>query len=334
MIKKVAGIGMFALAIFVVIEISYRIYVVGPLALNPFKANSLNVLMRSEFVQLAEFPDVYYELKPDISSWFKGVRFTTNSAGLADREYSLDKPAGVFRVAVVGSSWTMPSGIEHQQAWHAAIEEQLNSQKNQTVKYEFINFGVEQYGLRELVGTARHKVMAWQPDLIVVAVTGFTTALLWEEPHSGQELPERAYPVFVSYVLRAAQKRLGLEPASSAAVRARFEPDDYAPRLAQIQRALTELNEISVENSVPVVVMFLGYSPFGKFYEIPLQEQGEQLTVELLFGNHLFMVAESERRALQISRYDRHPNSTAHSLIAGFLADALADQGLLPQGEL
>jgi len=331
--KKILGLSLFILAVFVVIEISFRVYIVGPVALNPFKANSLNVLMRSEYVQLSEYPDIFFDLKPNMSGYFKGLPFSTSSAGLADREYSRAKPADSYRVAVVGSSWTMPSGVEHQQAWHALIEEKLNNEVAGLVNYEFLNFGVEQYGLRELLGTVRHKVPNWQPDLIVVAVTSYTTSWLWDEPVAGQQLPQRVYPFFESYVLRSLRVALGIGSGLDTDVRPRFGPEDFELQLAQMQRALGELDQLSKQYSVPIKLLFMGYWPLGDEYEIPLREYSGPLSVELLFGNRLFMDSSIERRDYQISKYDRHPNAQAHALIARYLAGELAQRGLLPPME-
>jgi len=329
MLRKIGGITLFALAVFLVIEISYRIYVVGPIALNPFKVNSLNVVTRSEYVQPSEYPDVFFELKPNMSGWFKGVRFATSSAGLADIEYEQQKPPDTFRVAVVGSSWTMPSGVEPEHAWHAVIEDKL---AGEAVRYEVINFGVEYYGLRELVGTLRHKALNWQPDLILVAVTTFTASIRWEEPGAGEQLPDRVYPFFESYTLRAFQKSLGIAPRSSNEVRNHLAKDDYEARLEQVQRALRELDELTADN-VPVVVIFLGYVPLKKQIESSVSELADSLGIELVFANRLFTDLGLTKSRYQISKFDRHPNAAGHYLIAEGLATELAARGLLPEAE-
>jgi hypothetical protein len=57
-------------------------------------------------------PDLLaYELLPDQSIDWKGVRFTTNEWGMRDRSYSLEKPEGTYRVALLGASYTMGPGV-------------------------------------------------------------------------------------------------------------------------------------------------------------------------------------------------------------------------------
>lgn len=328
-IRKLVPITLFVVALFVVIEFSYRFYVVGPIALNPFRANSLNTLMRSEFVQLSEYPDVFFELKPDAEGWFKGVRFATNSAGMADQEYAFEKPEDVFRIAVAGSSWTMGSGVETDQSWHAVLERRL-TESDSHPRIEMLNFGVELYGLREIVGAIRHKALDWNPDLVIVAITSFTTSLLWEEPTDSQTLPDRVYPFFESYLLRALANVAGLPNNARPDDRRRIGSDEGRLRIHQLQRALRELGEMSAANEVPVAVVLLGYVSFGPKAEAAIMQQAAQSGVTVVFANSIFPPAGKARLKLQISPFDRHPNESGHELIAGYIGEALAAERLLP----
>ena len=53
-------------------------------------------------------PELGWTLRPGISGWFsrEGKSFVqVNSAGQRDREHSLEKPAGVYRIAVLGDAY-------------------------------------------------------------------------------------------------------------------------------------------------------------------------------------------------------------------------------------
>jgi hypothetical protein len=310
------------------VELSYRFYVIGPQAFDWRKVNSMTTLMRSQFVKLSEYPDIFFELKPNMDGWFKGKPFSTNSAGLADKEYQQRKPDKTFRVAVVGSSWTMPTGVEQSDAWHSIIEDEFNSAA-QARPVELINFGVEMYGLREIVATMRHKVPAWQPDLVIVAITSYTTSFIWEEADANQVLPERSYPALQSYALSALGGLLGWSGGRPADDRRRFGADVFDQRLEQVQRAITELNDLSAATGIPVAVVFLGFSPMGSAYEEPIDAQVADTDLSLIYANRLFMDM-SDRTSYQVSRFDRHPNEAGHRLIAEFLADELTRKKLLP----
>jgi hypothetical protein len=325
-LRKVFASAVFLLAMFVLVEVSYRFYVMGLGGFNLRKVNSMNTLMRSEYVQLSRFPEVFFELKPDMKGLFKSKPFSTNSAGLADKEYALEKPQGVFRAAVVGSSWTMATGVEQQESWHALIERQ-RAGKEQAQSLEMINFGVEMYGLGEIVGTVRHRVLDWQPDVVIVAITNFTASFVWEDVAALPTLPPRAYPAFNSFALRSLSHEFGLAKNTAADDRKRLVKNIFEPRLAQLQRALTELGQISRESGVPVAVVFLGFVSMGDDYERPMDEQVRASGLTAIYANHLFF-PDIER--YQISRFDRHPNAAGHQLIADFLAAELVDVGVLP----
>jgi hypothetical protein len=330
--KKIFAVGIFLLAIFVAIEITYRYYVAGSVALSPLRSNSLNTLMRSEFVQLSEYPDIFFELKPNMEGWFKGVRFATNSAGQVDQEYSKQKPAGKYRVVIAGSSWTMPSGVEQKDSWHAVLEREQN-EISTSQPLDLINMGVELYGLRELVGTVRHKAFQWDPDLVIVAVTTFTTSFVWEEPGAEQRLPDRVYPALRSYSLRALARSLGLPTDEPSRDRPLLDPTDRDARAAQILRAIDELSDLQKRQGVPIVILFLGYVPLATEVEDAVRQRADEVGITLVFANRIFPSDPQERPAFQISRYDRHPNAAGHRIISDFVAKSLREAGYLPDSD-
>ena len=118
----------------------------GTDALSPLKMNSYVLIIDSELVQPADSLDIYYELKPNLDTFFRGKRIVTNTYGLPDGEYSKGKPANVFRVAVVGSSWTMATGVDANKNYPSLLENKLMEHASGN-KTEVINFAVEYYGL-------------------------------------------------------------------------------------------------------------------------------------------------------------------------------------------
>jgi len=330
LLKKLIPPAIFLLFVLVAVEISFRIYTAGVAAVDPRRMHSMNTLMRSEFVQLSEYPDVFFELKPDMDGWFRGVPFATNSRGLVDQEYSLQKPEGTRRIVVTGSSWTMPAGVKEADAWHAVLERQLNEgQPEQPV--EVVNFGVEMYGLREIIATIRRKALQWEPDLIVAAVTPYTGTIVWEPEDQPQYLPERAYPGFESYTLAALRSMLGLPGKAPKNDRRRHSGGDQAV-LEQLQRALDELSLLQSETKVPAVMLFLGYFPLEKF-DATLREYADEKGVKLLHGNRIFPLDAEERNEYQISNFDRHPNERGHQAIADFVAEEVRTRSLLESAD-
>ena len=100
----------FAALLFALFEASARVVIFGPAGLDPRKVGIFQDRAPSSLITYETDRRMLFEYQPNLDVFFKLVRFRTNSAGMRDQEYSLAKPAHTFRVAVVGSSFTLPAG--------------------------------------------------------------------------------------------------------------------------------------------------------------------------------------------------------------------------------
>ncbi|MBF0253897.1 MAG: SGNH/GDSL hydrolase family protein [Candidatus Omnitrophica bacterium] len=97
----------------------------------------------------------------------RGNPIRINSMGLRNPEISLDKPAGVMRVLVLGDSVAFGDGVREEEAFPARLEGLLNA--GGTSRWQVINGGVRGYNtvmekrLFEEVG------LRYQPDWVVLA---------------------------------------------------------------------------------------------------------------------------------------------------------------------
>lgn len=157
---------------FIAAELVMRRYMFGADAWSYEKMASIRHIGVSGLLRASSHLDILWELKPELNTLYDLQPLRTNSDGLRDRQYSKDKPPGVFRVAVIGDSFTMPEGVAIEDAYHTVLEDRFNS----TIpgqRFEFINFGVPGYSLPQYVATIRHRALAFQPDLIMI---GFCAA--------------------------------------------------------------------------------------------------------------------------------------------------------------
>jgi hypothetical protein len=317
---------VFCLLIAVSIEASYRFFALGPQALNPLKLNSMRTLLESGLVQAADDPATQFELRPNLDALHSSVRLTTSSAGLADREYSLAKPAGVYRVAVLGSSWTMPTGVEHQAAWHAQIEARLNSRSANnnaaSPSYEFINFGVELYGLNEISGTLRTRVMAYEPDLIIVALTTLSTYFVRTTNPQPFDVPPTRNPIFESFALRSLDSQLNLNLFDQRQVRPTLGADTTEHRV-QTEAFLREVHAFGEAQQTPVAIVWLGFRPLRQLYEKTVLDTTAELGLPLVLGYRSIIKdvigswgADFADPRYRLSRFDSHPNAAGHEKIA------------------
>lgn len=97
------------------------------------------------------------------------VTINTNSAGMrGTKEYSLEKPAGVYRIALIGDSFVFGFGVNDDEVVSHVIETQMNSRALSGRRYEVLNFGVSGFGQAEELVTYREKVNAYNPDAVVL----------------------------------------------------------------------------------------------------------------------------------------------------------------------
>jgi len=322
----------FVALVLAAVELTFRVYLYGPAALDPRRMDSFNQIHHSGLVRRATNPEIYFELKPDLSDWYKGVRFTTNAAGLRDDSHALQPADDAFRIAVVGSSWTMGSGVELPDIWHQQLERQLSADAGRRV--ELINFGVDQYGFREIVATLEHKAMTYQPDMVIVAVTHYTPAVLWPAEAIPYVPSPQRHPFFDSHALRVVDLRLGLgwfPPADST--RPRVKEAAQADR--QIRETARRLLAIEEQHGVPVVIAKLAYTRAWGRNNVASAGQGLAAYQALDYIDVTDAVVANgiAPEKLQISIWDTHPNAFAHGLIATALREELSTRGLLPGPE-
>ena len=324
---------LFALLCFGMIELSYRYYTSGVTAFNPVRFNSMNQLLLSGLIEPAEWHGIPYKLKPNLNEWHQAVKLKTNSHGFADQEYSLEKPENTFRVAVVGSSWTMATSIRHEHTYHSVLEADLN-ERDDGITYEFLNFGVEYYGLRELVETLRQRASVWQPDAVVVAVTTYTSWLLWEDHSIERTLPPRQNPFLQSWSLRGLDLALDTKyfPRGLPEIRPLVRKSERDLYKSQLRRTLAELGEISREMDIPVMLMWLGYTTPGIEIEELLNIEAERHGIVLIDAYRPLAGPEGGKGRLSARRFDAHPNRDGHRIIADTLLDVMEQNQILPAG--
>lgn len=113
-----------------------------------------------------DFRDKIWNKK--INSTFLGHKITTNSWGMIDHEYLLQKPKGAIRLAVLGSCVSMPWAIDQGLEWPKQAERILNQVIKD--KYEIMNFSVPGYSLPNYPIVAELEISKFKPDYLILEV--------------------------------------------------------------------------------------------------------------------------------------------------------------------
>lgn len=160
----VAGVIFWVFLIFGVLEIASRFI---------WRYNlSLREVMRP-----SSDPKIIFELKPGAETIFSGqhvkippTTIKISPQGLRDQEYSIAKPAGTFRIIILGDSVSFGWGVELEQVFAKRLEFLLNEQA--PGRYEVINFSVPGYNFSQEVATLKNKCLVFHPDLVIFSVCG------------------------------------------------------------------------------------------------------------------------------------------------------------------
>ena len=129
-------------------------------------ANVTRPLPNGDFLQ--------FELRPNVRETLFGKSFTTNEHGMRDRPYSVDKPAGIYRIAVLGSSMDMGWGIGTQETYVNLLEDWLNAhaaKRGLSRRFQVLNFAVAAYSPLQRLETFRRKSLKFQPDMVLYSAT-------------------------------------------------------------------------------------------------------------------------------------------------------------------
>jgi len=93
---------------------------------------------------------------------------TTNGRGFRDRERTLAKPAGTFRVIGIGDSFTWGYGAPIEETYLPRLERMLNEREGAHPRVEAISMGIGRFWPRPQRLLLEHEALDYAPDLVVV----------------------------------------------------------------------------------------------------------------------------------------------------------------------
>jgi lysophospholipase L1-like esterase len=120
-----------------------------------------------DIVRLHPDNKIVYELRPHTKGIFVGQQISINSLGMRDKERSLEKPPGVFRILALGDSHTFGWGVRQEETWPLVLEDLL-SQNDPSRKFQVMNLGVPGYNTVQEVQAFSTKAEALNPDLVII----------------------------------------------------------------------------------------------------------------------------------------------------------------------
>jgi lysophospholipase L1-like esterase len=115
-------------------------------------------------------------LRPGAEGWYtsEGRGFVqVNSAGMRDREHRFAKPDDVYRIAVLGDSYTEAKQVPVDSTYWSLLPDRLEHCGFQAGKHiEALNFSASGYGTAQELILLQVLAERYQPDLILVQLNG------------------------------------------------------------------------------------------------------------------------------------------------------------------
>jgi hypothetical protein len=319
-----------SVSLLLLFEVSARFYLFGWDSLDIEKMNSVRYFAIAGLLEPSPHPKFDYQMKPNMRTYFKMAEFITNSDGLRDKEYTVEKPRSTFRVAVVGDSYTLPSGVKIEEAYHTLLEKRLNAEREST-SFQFINFGGAGGSLRAYLLVIEYITLKYNPDLILL---GFCAENDHEvsrpiSVNKDWKPKKMVYPFFFnlySLELIKSMSRIAVKSFSSF-----WTKESYAQKEVEYMKEMfARMQALSKEVNVPIVIAFLANRQIGTEKIGLVGKLAEE-------NGLLFVDVSSSFAGTKVKDYsihhpiDSHPNGKANRIFADQIHSFLIGEELVPE---
>ena len=264
-----------------------------------------------------------YVLNPDVVMEFKGSLFSTNSLGLRDREYAVETPPGVHRIALIGDSRAMGTGVRDEQTFENLLEDSLNERFGG--KVEILNFGVAGYDAFQKTIALDRATSQFKP--VTVLYLAHNTELELRR-YFGNAVASGISPgAYAQPILDAAGVRPGMSPDVVLELVHRHTPELVRAAYVEFAGKVRAAGALPVWIFLPSTRPYADPLPEGKMLRQFAEEAGF-VTIDLF---DIYNQAEGDGSGLWISAVDDHPNAFANQIIAKRLeAELLSRPEILP----
>ena len=123
------------------------------------------------------------------------VEYRMNNWGYRDRDWSMECPPNVLRIACVGDSFTYGQGVKDGDLFSRVIESNLNNTKPQSdKKVESMNFGMCGYSTEEELEVLRVDAIKFSPRIVVLTMCSNDSISIAEEINLDKEYNRMQHP--------------------------------------------------------------------------------------------------------------------------------------------
>jgi hypothetical protein len=271
-------------------------------------------------------PKLSFVHEPNSHGFFMGQDVRINSLGLRDREFSLEKPPGTYRILMLGDSTTFGWGVSLDDTAAKILEKELNEQPPPGYqRFEVINAGTGNYDTVQEVELYKTRGRELHPDMVILVYF-----INDPEPVPRQRnilLIDRSYLIaFLTNRLDGVLRKTGTRPGWKAYYASLY--DDDKPGFQACKAALLDLAATTrAENSQLIVALLPELHEINQDYPFTAEHQKIKdalaptgvPVLDLIDG----LKGHGPEETLWVTKLDDHPSGKANTLIAAQLRVAI-----------
>ena len=285
------------------------------------------------------------DLAPSTRITFYQAPLQVNAWGMRDREITLEKAPGVYRIALLGPSFIMGAGVGDDGTIDHFLEERLHRESGDSIRFEVLNFGINNYSLTQQVVMLEERVMPFAPDVVVVAdnatmhrrAVSHMLAVLYAglplpdpeltaliEATGAHQLGHQGRPIPFEIGRRLA-RRFELParmPWNEAHARLRLVGDDL------VGWSMRRLAATARQGGATPVFALMDIVGEGDMRAVPAMKVAGNAGFTVLDIRDAY--AGHDLKSLQVAEWDRHPNEAGTRVLADRLFAELARRDMLP----
>jgi lysophospholipase L1-like esterase len=273
-------------------------------------------------------PELSFAHRPGTSAFLMGAEVSINSHGHRDREFSLEKPPGTYRIVLLGDSTTFGWGVTTEETVAKILEGELNKRQVPGYsRFEVINAGVGNYNTVQEVTHYMTYDRAFKPDMVILEYF----------INDAEPVPKEREPGLLgkSYLLAFAVSRFdamlrltGARPNWKEYYAALYE--DGRPGFEGTRAAFGKLADVTRADGTPLLVTILpelremnnGYPFEAAHKKVKDTLAAKNVPVlELIDG----LRGHGPEDTMWVTPADDHPNGKANALVVAHMLPRLLE---------
>jgi hypothetical protein len=256
-----------------------------------------------------------FELTPNIPGY-------SNSLGMRDKEYGIEKPKGIYRIIVLGDSVTMYG------RYTDYLEDLLNNDFGN--KIEVWNCSIGGHGIKDYYYNLSYRCLHYQPDMVIIGfcLNDFSLTPVMFRDRRGTLLCYRPFRLLKGELdnwlyCHSRAYRLILSTLEARHLIPYFYADEPLGRLY-----LGKIKALAQQYNIPLLTLIFPYfradSEESIEYKI-MKKVIDELNIDCIDLHQVFR-KEERLKFLDNSNEYLHPNDAAHRIVAGVLEKYLIDK--------